>query len=73
MLLVQSEFDTVTPLAGVEATLRALPESRLITVKEHAKHGVFPSSSSCVNRPVVDFLVEGRLPEKHVNCTPPTS
>jgi pimeloyl-ACP methyl ester carboxylesterase len=68
MLLVQSEFDTMTPLAGAQATLNALPGSRLLTVENYAKHGLLPSAWSCINKPVVDFLVEGKLPEENIRC-----
>lgn len=64
VLLVQSELDAITPVAGARATLAQLPLARLVVAEGSASHTVFGAAgAACVDRAVADYLVDGVLPQ----------
>lgn len=68
-LLVASEHDPVTPLAGARQLAAGLPGSRLVTLENDYSHGVFASRGNpCVDRAVTGYLLAGDLPAADVSC-----
>ncbi|TVL89487.1 alpha/beta hydrolase [Streptomyces sp. SAJ15] len=69
VLLVASEHDPVTPVAGAHRLRRALPGSRLVTLYDDYSHGVFASrGDACVDGTVAAYLVDGSVPARDVRC-----
>ncbi|MDI2132775.1 alpha/beta hydrolase [Yinghuangia seranimata] len=68
-LLVQNERDAATPLAGAVAMHRALPTSRLVTVREAGSHGVLVfNPNRCAADAAWAYLRDGTLPATDVLC-----
>lgn len=62
-LLIQSEHDASTPLAGARAMLDRFPASRLVVAKGSSQHGLLAQSATpCVEKAAMEYLLEGRLP-----------
>jgi pimeloyl-ACP methyl ester carboxylesterase len=62
-LLIQSEHDASTPLAGARAMLARFPASRLVVARGSAQHGLLGQSATpCVESAALGYLLEGRLP-----------
>lgn len=69
VLLVASDHDPVTPLAGARRMAAALPGSRLVTLANDYSHGVFASrGNACVDDAVAAYLVDGAVPGADVRC-----
>jgi pimeloyl-ACP methyl ester carboxylesterase len=63
-LLIQSEKDTSTPLAGGSFILDAFPNARMLLVRESKQHGIFNfTTSGCIERTAATYLLSGALPE----------
>ncbi|POX36485.1 protease [Streptomyces sp. Ru73] len=72
VLLVASDHDPVTPVAGARAMQRRLPGSRLVTLHDDYSHGVFASrGNACVDGAAAAYLVGGTVPSADVHCTGP--
>ncbi|GAB7029057.1 alpha/beta hydrolase [Streptomyces sp. NPDC021749] len=72
VLLIASEHDPVTPLAGARQLARRLPGSRLVTLHHDYSHGVFASRGNpCVDGTAAAYLVDGTVPAKNVHCAGP--
>ncbi|MEC4020417.1 alpha/beta fold hydrolase [Streptomyces sp. H27-D2] len=72
VLLVASEHDPVTPIAGAHALRRRLPGSRLVTLHDDYSHGVFASrGNACVDGAAGSYLVGGEVPPRDVHCAGP--
>ncbi|WP_217196127.1 alpha/beta hydrolase [Streptomyces buecherae] len=68
-LLVASEHDPVTPLAGARQLAARLPGARLVTLRDDYAHGVFASRGNpCVDRATTAYLLTGDLPAADVTC-----
>jgi hypothetical protein len=62
-LLIQSEKDTSTPLAGASHILDAFANARMLLVRNSTVHGVFNfTTSACIERTAARYLLTGRLP-----------
>jgi pimeloyl-ACP methyl ester carboxylesterase len=62
-LLIQSEKDTSTPLAGAMHILDAFTNSRMLLVRNSTVHGVFNfTTSPCIERTAAHYLLTGELP-----------
>lgn len=62
-LLVQSEKDSSTPLAGASRILDAYANARMLLVRGSNVHGVFNfTTSPCIERTVARYLLTGDLP-----------
>ena len=62
-LLIQSEKDTFTPLAGAQHILDAFPNARMLLVRRSDLHGVFNfTTSACIERTAAHYLLTGVLP-----------
>ncbi|MFE6774877.1 alpha/beta fold hydrolase [Streptomyces sp. NPDC057702] len=68
-LLVASEHDPVTPLAGARRLAAGLPGSRVITLRDDYSHGVFASRGNpCVDQATATYLLTGALPGADLDC-----
>ncbi|MGW8374970.1 alpha/beta hydrolase [Streptomyces sp. ODS28] len=67
-LIVQATGDTRTPYASGLALHRAMPRSRMITLRAsvHGVYGMYPNR--CVYAQVNAYLSTGRLPERDTLC-----
>lgn len=68
ILMLQSEFDGATPIEGATATFNALPQARMVRVRDEYTHGLFPYRTACVDQAVSDYFVSGRLPRRVLDC-----
>ncbi|MDJ0383886.1 alpha/beta hydrolase [Streptomyces sp. G-G2] len=66
-LIVQNEWDPLTPLAGGRAMHRALHGSRMVTVAGGEGH-IVNGSNSCADTSAMAYLATGRLPGKDLTC-----
>lgn len=75
VLLVQAKDDSATPVEGALRMQQAMRGSRLV-LSAGGNHGQFLfDHNSCVDKPVVDYLLTGQLPAADVKCAaspPPT-
>ena len=67
VLMLQSEYDSLTPLQGARKTQAALPNARLIVVEKAHEHGVFPYGTACVDGQVARYFLDGTLPSEAIN------
>ncbi|MEQ4721236.1 alpha/beta hydrolase [Nonomuraea sp. B19D2] len=68
-MIVQSTGDTRTVYEGAAALHRALPASRMVTlrnVRRHGLYGMYPNR--CVTEAVNAYLASGELPKTDVTC-----
>lgn len=68
LLMLQSEYDGLTPVEGARKTLAALPNAHLIVVDKEYRHGVFPYGTACVDNQVADYFLDGKLPTRLSSC-----
>jgi pimeloyl-ACP methyl ester carboxylesterase len=69
VLMVNSTGDTQTPYAGAVRLHRSLKGSRLVTLKNAYRHGIYLNgASNCVDRAVTKYLAEGTLPRSDLSC-----
>ncbi|REK84814.1 alpha/beta fold hydrolase [Streptomyces inhibens] len=71
-LILQNEWDPLTPLAGGRRMHRALHGSRMVTVAGGEGHGVYALTNSCADKSATAYLITGRLPAKDLTCQTPT-
>lgn len=70
VVIVGNTGDPATPFAHAQRAASLLPGSRLVTW-ESTEHTVFLShGSSCIDRPLVTYLITRQLPEKGLRCKP---
>lgn len=68
-LMVGAADDPVTPHAGQLQMHRDLTGSRLVTLADAFRHGVFLAAGSrCIDDAVTRYLVAGRLPARDATC-----
>jgi hypothetical protein len=69
-LLLNATGDTQTPYAGAQVMHKALAGSRLVTLRNAYRHGIFlTGASDCADLTVQRYLVNGVLPQADVSCT----
>lgn len=62
-LLIQSEKDASTPMAGASHILDAFPNARMLLLRNADLHGAFNfTTSACVERTAARYLLTGALP-----------
>lgn len=63
-LLIQSERDGATPLAGSSFILDRFANARMLLVRNSTQHGVFNfTMTGCIERTASHYLLTGELPE----------
>lgn len=66
-LVLNGEFDRITPWKGAQATMALMPNSRALLARGSADHGVLNKSfSPCIERTTAHYLLTGSLPAKPV-------
>ena len=68
ILMLQSRYDSSTPVEGALATLAALPKASMIVVENEYKHGLFPYKTECVDAQVAAYFLHGALPSRISSC-----
>jgi pimeloyl-ACP methyl ester carboxylesterase len=67
LLIVASEFDTLTPIAGALNMINALPTASMLVLRGHDRHGVFTlTDEACIERTSARFLLDGRVPTEQL-------
>jgi hypothetical protein len=72
-LILNTTGDTQTIYTGAVALHRALPGSRLVTLKHAVQHGVYFGGSACADAAVDRYLLDGDLPAHDLSCTRDTT
>ena len=67
VLLLQSEYDPLTPLEGARRTLAALPDARLIVLEKAHEHGLFPYGTACVDSQIARYFLDGTVPAQSIS------
>ncbi|WP_344585565.1 alpha/beta hydrolase [Nonomuraea roseoviolacea] len=67
ILMVQSRGDAATPYQGALNLLRRLPTARMV-VEGGGNHGISLSGNTCVDRHLVTYLSEGKVPRRTAVC-----
>lgn len=70
VLMVQSEFDGATPVAGARAGFDALPNASLVYVPDEYSHGLFATGNDCVNEAVARYLIGEAPGGRETTCAP---
>lgn len=65
LLMVQSEFDVPTPLAGAMETFELLPATRMVRVRNDGTHGISVYETECVDITVMNYLL-GKAPAQRL-------
>jgi pimeloyl-ACP methyl ester carboxylesterase len=67
ILIVASEFDTLTPIAGALNMINALPAASALVLRGHDRHGVFTlTDEACIERTGARFLLDARVPSEQL-------
>ncbi len=70
IMMLQSELDPWTPLVGAMKTFAVLPNTSMILVQNEYSHALLlPYGSECVDRPVAEYFLYGKQPERLTTCT----
>lgn len=65
MLMVQSEYDVPTPLAGAMETFNQLPATSMVYIKNEGSHGLMGYQTECVDLTVMNYLL-GQAPARRL-------
>lgn len=63
-LILQSELDAATPYEGGLKSAQNLKNSALISIDNEGSHGLFPYGTECVDNAVLDYFLDGTLPNR---------
>lgn len=67
ILMVQTQYDGATPLAGATATYNAIGTASMVYVTNSYNHGVFSTiNNGCVDNASADYLLTGQLPSSQL-------
>lgn len=64
ILMLQSEYDPLTPIEGAKEAFSHLTHARFITVNNESTHGLFPYDTECVDLTVAQYFNDGLLPDE---------
>lgn len=63
ILILASEFDTITPVSLTLRMLNVLPNAKALVLRESSEHGLFAMTDHpCIERNAARFLLDGRTP-----------
>lgn len=66
-LVIQGEYDRVTPWAGARNALKRMPLARTLLARDTSDHGLLNKSrSACIERQAAHYLLTGNLPAKRI-------
>ncbi len=70
IMMLQSELDPWTPLVGAMKTFAVLPNTSMILVQNEYSHTLLlPYGSECIDRPVAEYFLYRKQPERLTTCT----
>jgi pimeloyl-ACP methyl ester carboxylesterase len=70
IMMLQSELDPWTPLEGAMKTFASLPNTSMILVQNEYSHTLLlPYGSECIDRPVAEYFLYGKKPERLTTCS----
>lgn len=67
LLMLQNEYDPATPVEGAVNALNSVPDGRMILIDNEPSHAAFPYGSDCVDLPILNYFLTGKLPEAKMN------
>ena len=68
-LMLQSEYDPWTPLAGAMNALYSLPNARMIRINGEYSHGPkLPYGTAYIDQPIIDYFLSDTMPESNITC-----
>ncbi len=63
ILMLQSELDPWTTLEGANTTFASLPNASMILIQKEYSHSLVPPyGKECVDRPVAEYFLYGKIP-----------
>ena len=68
ILMVQSQYDTATPMEGANRFFAQLTSARRVYVPGEFQHAVFPYTDTCVDTTVVRYLLGETPTERETVC-----
>ncbi len=69
VLMVQSERDPATPLAGAQELRKAFGKRAQMITVDGGEHGVYPfSRNTCATDAVTAYLADGERPARNLAC-----
>lgn len=68
VLMVQSQYDSATPIEGANRYFAQLPSARRVYIPGEFQHGVFPYSDTCVDTTVVRYLLGETPTARETSC-----
>lgn len=63
ILMVQSEYDSPTPAKNALEAFNTMPNAKMLFVDNEASHGLFNYGNGCVDKVVMNYLLNGKLPD----------
>lgn len=74
-IVIHAELDANTVWEHGSVSGFTLPNTRFLAVDNYGVHGVFPLGTEQLDRPVINFFMNGKLPSKRVSVSqgPPRS
>ncbi|QWT19420.1 alpha/beta hydrolase [Bacillus sp. NP157] len=67
IMMIQSEFDRLTPVTGALRTLNELPNAKMLILRGSDAHTVFTvTDEPCIERTGARFLLDGRAPSSQL-------
>ncbi len=67
-VVVQGELDSQTAYETGYATAVKLPRTSAIFIDNEGSHGHFPYGTECLDRPVINFFLNGTMPKNTNTC-----
>lgn len=68
IVMLQSQFDALTPAEGALEMFEQLPQARLVYVQGEYTHGLFPYETACVDEPIFQYFLTGEAPPRRTDC-----
>lgn len=68
IVMIQTQFDGLTPAEGALRMFDRLPNASLLYVKDDYAHIGYPQGNPCVDEPVTRYLLDGTRPPRRTEC-----
>ncbi|AWT36658.1 transporter [Deinococcus arenae] len=70
ILMLQNELDPATPQEGALEALNSTPSAKMILIDDEPQHAAFPYGTTCVDGPITEYFLTGKLPSNKLNSCP---
>lgn len=67
-IVLQGELDSQTAWEGGRVAGTTLPNTSFLAVDNEGSHGLFPYGTECVDRPIYNYFLKGKLPKDIKVC-----